>query len=260
MRTLLLLALAFVSVPVSAEELQVTIIGVACTLFSPPECLGPGTYTTPFTITYDVDTTSGQQTSSVGPGPFSIEGGVLISYVASNLAVTNYSVILGGQTYAFAAHTTGRFAFVPEARDAYDFAGSAGTGKGGFGFDSFASPLVTASEFATLQDPLASLLLAYGSNPCSHGECALGNPGQLFAFTPISGTMRIVGVPSPGPLLLFLTGLVALTLSQRRKVGTIRCATAQPKPRRWLLEDPRERPKATVLRPRTSTATASPRP
>jgi hypothetical protein len=41
MRTLPLLVLAFVSLPVSAEELQVTITGLACTL-APPDC-GAGT-------------------------------------------------------------------------------------------------------------------------------------------------------------------------------------------------------------------------
>jgi hypothetical protein len=212
MRTLLLLALAFVSIPVSAEELQVTIAGVACTL-APPDC-GQGTYTTPFTITYDINSTSGLQTSSVGQQGF---GEVLDSYHASNLAVTNYSAILGGQSVVFAAHTTGNFGFEVEGQDVYDFSGGVSSpSKMGFGFDSFSTPFVTASEFATFQDPLASLLLTYRSTGgCS--VCFLYATGDPLDFTPLSGRMTIVAVPSPGPLLLFLTGLVGITLSLRGK-------------------------------------------
>jgi hypothetical protein len=215
MRTLLWLALAFVALPVSAEELQVTIAGVACTL-APPDC-GQGSYTTPFTITYDFNSTSGLQTSRVGQDGFNDGRDVLVEYSASNLAVTNYSAILGGQSVAFAYQTTGNFGFEVEGIDAYDFGGGAGPSKGGYGFDSFSTPLVSASEFATFQDPLASLLLTYRSTGGCN-VCMLYATGDPLDFTPLSGRMTIVAVPSPGPLLLFLTGLVAITLSQRRKV------------------------------------------
>jgi hypothetical protein len=211
MRTLLLLVLGFVSLPVSAEELQVTITGLACTL-APADCK-QASYTTPFTITYDIDTRSGQQTFSVGQADLPNEGEVLNSYFASNLAVTNYSANLGGQSVAFAAHTTGGFFFDVEAPDIYDFSGGAGPSMASFFFDSFARPLVTASEFSTFQDPLASLLLEYRSTPGGCGICALGDFQENFIA--LNGQMTVTAVPSPGPLLLFLTGLVGIALSQR---------------------------------------------
>ena len=213
MRTLLLLA--FVSLPVSAEELQVKITGLACTLA--PDC-GQASYKTPFTITYDIDTRSGQQTFSVGQTELPNEGEVLNSYVASNLAVTNYSAILGGQSVAFAAHTTGGFFFDVEAPDIYDFSGGAGPSMATFFFDSFARPLVTASEFATFQDPLASLLLEYRSTPGGCSICALDMGDFPENFIGLNGKMTVTAVPSPGPLLLFLTGLVGIALSQRGKL------------------------------------------
>jgi len=211
-RTLILILTAFVSLPVSAEELQVTITGLACTL-APPDC---GPYTTPFTITYDINTRSGLQTFRVGEVGFENQGEFLGTYSASNLAVTNYSAILGGQSFAFASQTTGNFVFDVEGRDVYDFAGGAGPSVGGFFFDSFATPIVTAPEFATFQDPLASLLLKYPPRPCS--VCGLDTGSNDFGFFPTIAQITVTPVPSPGPLLLLLTGLVGMTLLRRGRL------------------------------------------
>lgn len=222
MRALILLLLACVSLPVSAEELRVTITGLACPL-APPDC-GAGDYTTPFTITYFIDTRSGQRTVRVGPSFFGDEGDILRTYVASNLAVTNYSAILGGQSFAFAAHTTGGFGFDEEGLNVYDFAGGAGPSMGRYFFDSFATPIVTAPEFATFQDPLASLLLKYPSTPCS--LCGLVTGSDGLDFFPLIAKITVTPVPSPGPLLLFLTGLLGIALSPRGRSSTSTCAAA----------------------------------
>jgi len=214
MRTLVLSLVAVVSLPVSAQQLQVTISGDACVFVSSiTECNVSGAYTTPATISYDIDTRSGQQTFHVGQPGFGTEGDVLIDYEAANLVVTNYSAILGGQTHAFAAHTTGSFGFAVEGADAYDFAGGVNPAKGGFNFDSFASPLVSATEFATFDDPLASLLLKYRS-PSDAAFCGV----CLLDGFPLVGQMTITAVPSPGPLVLFVAGLVGLALSRRNRV------------------------------------------
>ncbi len=211
---LALTLLTVVSLPVSAEELQVTVTGLACTL-APVDCQ-PGTYTTPFTITYDVDTRSGHQTFRVGEASFGIEGEVLVNYEASNLAITDYSASLGGLSLAFAAWPSGHFGFDVEGRDSYDFAGGASPSPGGFFFDSFATPIVTAPEFATFQDPLASLLLKFRSTPGSCGFCQL-NGSDFTDYVPLIGTMTVTPVPSPGPLLLLLAGLVGIALSRLGK-------------------------------------------
>jgi hypothetical protein len=217
MRTLLLLALCFVSLPVSAEELQVTISGFACVFVSSiTECNRSGSFATPTTITYDIDSISGLQTSSLGQAPFT-GSDVLFSYEASDLAVTNYSAILGGQSVGFAAQTTGRFSFAVEGPTAYDFFGGAGPG---YDFDSFATPLVSATEFATFQDPLASLLLKYRS-PSDGAFC--GGFCFLDGF-PVFAKMTIVAVPTPGPLPLLLPGLVGLVIWRRRKQSGLSAA------------------------------------
>lgn len=216
MRTLILFLLAVVSLPLSAEELQVTITGLACTL-APSDCRA-GDYTTPVTITYFIDTRSGNRIVSIGQGLGDV-GEILGTYDASNLAVTNYSAILGGRSFAFAAHTSGEIVWDEVAENVYDFAGAAGPLKGGFSFDSVAIPITTAAEFATFQDPLASLLLKYRPTPTPCGPfCELTTGPGGTDFFGIVGTMTITPVPSPGPLLLLLTGLIGITLSRR---GTV---------------------------------------
>jgi hypothetical protein len=205
---LLAIALALAATALRAEELQVTVHGVAsCVIES---CNPQTTFTGPFIVSYDVNTLSGIQT------PTFLQNELLV-FNAASLSITHFSVIVDGHTIAFAPHTTGAFRFLAESAGTYQFTGGAGPEPGGsFAFEAAVSPVLTEAQFMALKDPLADMLLLYRSPPGS--PCGVNC--ELFpSHLTLNGTLTVTRVPTPVPLSLSLAGLVGLALSRRRRFG-----------------------------------------
>ena len=208
-RTVLLAGtLAFAVTAVRSEELQVSYSGQACPEFS---CSS----SEPFSLSYDVDTQSGQTSASFGVSPPAITSPVLGEFDTSNQVITNFVAVVGGRTVLSIPKTSGQFAWAIEDPTLYDFGGNV---TGGFIFDSLATPVIGEAEFQKQPDPLAFMLLLAASPPDGNGVgIALLGPDTAPQLA-LSGQMFITAVPTPGMLPLLLAGLAGLALSWRRKL------------------------------------------
>jgi hypothetical protein len=193
-------ALALAGTVVRAEELQWTVSGIANPI--PPNTAAGG----PFFVSFDLNTQSGQLT------PF-FSNGYLGTLEATNLAVTNYLQIVGGQTFYSAHGSTAEMLFAGFISCCYDWTGGPGAPSGfSFGWDNVVGPQLTEAQYLALKDPLAAMLLGWSGT--TTGCCGGLDPGP---WSPGLARMIITAVPTPGPLSIFLAGLVALVVSWRRK-------------------------------------------
>lgn len=181
------LMMSLFALPVAADEFQFTFTG---NVENPPSGL-------PYVVSFNLDTGTGTQTISPWPN------GTVLSVLANNLAVTNFSAVLNGVPFATLPSATGRFA-----------GESSGPGPG----QQFFEPLLSVNNVFSwdflsnptnlgTQDVVTTLLL-------DHTIADLG--GTLGSVTISMQTMNIVdltrlhAVPEPGTLSLFLFALPLL--------------------------------------------------
>jgi len=197
MRTLLLLAI--VSLPTSAAELQFDITGTA-TPFA-----NPGVFT-PYHVTFELNTLSGQTTSSFSDG-------CLTAWSFSGVHATNLSATVGVQSVLNVPATLARGG--GGSLEAGCFMHSATISVGEFILDDVISQRTTPLN---PKDPLADLLinLCHLSSRPMEG-CFWGGEGSLPGWDLDSGNsvkITALPVPEPGVLALFGLSLTALVLAR----------------------------------------------
>jgi len=200
-----LIALA-VTAPLRAEEVQLTFSGLICNNCSLVS------QELPFTVSFDLNTSSGQQSGLLFQ---QIDG---IDYLASlnavNLAITDFSAFVGGHRIDAPHSSTGGFSLnlegLHDGLGVYDFA----LGTSGFGIDQGVNGQITETQFKAFKDPVESILGMFVNS--SHGTAFTSLPGLDDGITSTE-TIRIRAVPEPGVLPLLVLGLVGLGLVRRRR-------------------------------------------
>lgn len=211
LRTALLAGmLALAATALRAEEFQFTMQGFTSCIGDSLTCSGP---TGPATISFDFNTRQGM--ASYNPGPYPPPPPDPTVLVAS-VPITNYLATVDGHTVSFIAHgaSFGFGCFGPVLPTFYECGG--GFGNVGFDDSEIWIHTVTEAEFNSFKDPLASILSNTGRGFCGgvSSICTMfTSAGNVQPF----GQWTITPVPTPGPLLLFLAGLVGLALSRHRK-------------------------------------------
>lgn len=190
---------------------------------------GQASPTVPVTITAVVNTPTGSLNPDFGPDP-EVGGppGNVTLTLAGSVPLTQYQAIVGGHSLGAPLPGSLNFQCHPpfDGPLLFECDGSVGPsqGPGGFSFrntEKF-TRVLTEDEFNSHPDVLAFMLLMNSFFPCGPPEsCVLdaGPYGKMLAFEagvifdPITSTR----VPTPGPLSLFVAGVVGLALSRRRK-------------------------------------------
>lgn len=210
-RTLLLLAL--VSLPLSAEEFQFNLSGLALPMGE------AGSPNIPFNVTFMMDTLSGQSSSS-------FSGGCVTGWQFSGVQVSNLFAAVGGQSVLSVPST------VASGRGGDLFPGCV-PDDGFVNMPGFSWLEIRSGRTTPLDpnDPLADLFL----NLCNTitGEpatpCFVGGGGQLPGWNLGQPSVKIAVVPEPGMLGLMLLGLSGTALRRRRsQSGAIRANTSPP--------------------------------
>lgn len=198
MRTLLLLVLAIVSLPVSAEELQFDLSGLALPVGE------AGSPHVPYDVTFVLKTLSGQTSST-------FSSGCLNAWSFSDVQVFNLSATVGGQRVLNVPSTLARGSGGDLFENCTLEAGGILIGKNGFFMTDIVSQRTTPLN---PQDPLADLL----TNLCRPPVCVVGGEGSLPGWNLSGAHVTVSVVPEPGMLGLTLLGLgaVGLLLCRRR--------------------------------------------
>jgi hypothetical protein len=197
MRTLLLL-LAALAAPASAEELQFTVTAEAQPINGNPY-IGPPL---PAAFSYDVNTVTGTQN-------YEFNNGFLDQFGAGNLHFTHITASVNGQQLINSPSALGAIGgdtglFPPQSLT-YDIGTSAGPA---LFFETNAFVLTTPISPRT-QDPLGFML--------THSQF-LANIGEIngqWGLDQFTIKVAEVNVPEPGPIALVLLGLLGIGLVRR---------------------------------------------
>jgi hypothetical protein len=203
---------ALAGTAIHAEEFQFTFQGDAECYFA--TACNPAT-TGAATITFDFNTLNGSASANFGPYPPSPPDPTVLE---GSVPITNFYAAVDGRTVGFPA-PGGNFdfgCFGPVLPNHYECAGGA-NGLSFFDNELWIKTL-TEEQFNSFKDPLASIFLLNPDSFCGEVSsiCMFDQPGgnlQLFG----SWSITPVSVPTPGPLLLFLAGLIGLAISRRKE-------------------------------------------
>ena len=215
LRTVLLAGiLGLAATALHAEEFQFSFSGSATCPDPSLPCNGP---TGAATITFDFNTLQGMANYNPGPYPPPPPDPTVVS---ASVPITNYLATVDGHTVGFAAHgdSFSFGCFGPVLPTFYECGGN--FGQVGFGDEELWIHTLTEAQFNSFKDPLASLITSGGVAFCGavSGICIMEAPaGNVELFGPWTFTP----VPTPGPLLLFLAGLVGVIVSRRRQLGWV---------------------------------------
>jgi hypothetical protein len=199
--------------PLRAQEVQLTVTGQVCV--SP--CNTDSVPLVPYSVSFDVNTLSGQQTAQ-----FAAVGGssvpCLETFTGSNVAISNFHASIGGHSIA---NTPGAsFGYEGSLLSAcgpgssgpsYDFDFSSGILVADLGVD----PALTQAQFQGFKNRLEDLLATFfpgSSGPRGGVNGSLnGVDGYLLDSIEITA-VRVTAVPEPAVLPLLLLGLTGLAM------------------------------------------------
>jgi hypothetical protein len=205
-----------------ADEVAITIVGTACAQMS--SGCGP---TVPYSVSYDVNTTSGQLVPSFEPGTFNgCAGPCLITLSASNFTVTDYVAIVAGQNIGSTGPNVFSMGLTPDSNQPGPDWNSYVNGMGAGGTNIFTDsvPKLSQAQYMAFKDPLEDLLLTFFPAPAAPACCLEGGISGEYNFITANIQASVLpptGVPEPGVWGLWLAGLVGLGLTQVRRVGVI---------------------------------------
>ncbi|HEY2808935.1 MAG TPA: PEP-CTERM sorting domain-containing protein [Steroidobacteraceae bacterium] len=196
---LLTALLAITGLPAAAEELQFDITGEAYQYTAGNTvALGPAE------IIFTVDSQSGEvQTYPASDPTFGVP-----TIFASDMTVTGFSWVINGQSILAPSNLT----LGLSAMGNTDFALGI---DGVFDWSNISPPASSeqVSAASASNDVIAALFSTYAP---VNGDLSPPSDGSLVVATS-NTTVRIVGVPEPGPLALFALGLVGVVASRGRR-------------------------------------------
>ena len=199
--------------PLRAQELQLTLTGQACV--SP--CNTDNVPLVPYSVSFDVNTLSGQQTAQFAPGLGSSVP-CLETFTGSNVAISNFHASVGGRSIPNTAGASFGYQGSLEgscgpgsAGSSYDFDFSAGILVADLAVD----PALTQAQFQAFKNPLEALLATFfpgSSGPRGGVNGSLNGVDGYLVDTAQITAVPVTGVPEPAVLPLLLLGLTAVAI------------------------------------------------